>query len=46
MNNLTFIQDLCTFLNVKDHRTVAKILNVNNKKDLVTKLIEISKNIC
>lgn len=46
MNNLTFIQDLCTFLNVKDHKTVAKILNVNNKKNLVTKLIEISKNIC
>lgn len=46
MNNLTFIQDLYTFLNVKDHRTVAKILNVNNKKNLVTKLIEISKNIC
>lgn len=46
MNNLTFIQDLCACLNVKDHRTVAKILNVNNKKDLVTKLIEISKNIC
>ena len=46
MNNLTFIQDLCAFLNVKDYRTVAKILNVNNKKDLVTKLIEISKNVC
>lgn len=46
MNNLTFIQDLCAFLDVKDHRTVAKMLNVKNKKDLVTKLIEISKNIC
>ena len=46
MHNLTFIQDLCSFLNVIYHRTVAKILNVNNKKNLVTKLIEISKNIC
>jgi hypothetical protein len=46
MNNLTFIQDLCAFLDVKDHRTIAKMLNVRNKKDLVTKLIEISKNIC
>ena len=46
MNNLTFIQDLCACLNVKDYRTVAKILNVNNKKNLVTKLKKKKKNIC
>ena len=46
MNNLTFIQDLCVLLSVKDYRTIAKMFNVKSKKDLVTKLIEISKNIC
>lgn len=45
-NNLKFLNNLCTFLNVKDPRTVAKYFNLNSKKLLVKKLIEISKNIC
>ena len=46
MNKLTFINDLCKFINVKDPRTVAKILGLSNKRDLVKRLIEISENIC
>lgn len=45
-NNLEFISSLCDFLNVKDHRTVAKLFDVKSKKELVKKLIEISENIC
>lgn len=45
-NNLTFVSDLCEYISVKDHRTVAKLFNLKNKKDLVKKLIEISENIC
>lgn len=45
-NKLTFVQDLCDYINVKDHRTVAKLLGVSNKKELVKKLIEINEKIC
>lgn len=45
-NKLTFIQELCDYINVKDHRTVAKLLGVSNKRDLVKKLIEINEKIC
>jgi group I intron endonuclease len=46
-NNLSFIENsLCVFLGVKDHRTVAKLLDTKNKKELVKKLIDISENIC
>lgn len=45
-NNLKFLQDLCNYIEVKDHRTVAKILDCSYKKELVKKLINISKNIC
>ena len=45
-NNLTFVSDLCEYIGVKDHRTVAKLFNLKNKKDLVKKLIEISENVC
>lgn len=46
MNKLTFLNDLCDFLNIKDQRTVAKIFGLKGRKELVLKLIEISKNIC
>ena len=46
MNRITFLNDLCIYLGVKDHRTVAKILGLKGRKELVKKLIEISKNIC
>ena len=46
MNNLNFLQDLCKYLGVKDQRSVAKILGLKGRKELVKKLIEISKNIC
>lgn len=45
-NKLTFVQELCDYINVKDHRTVAKLLEVSNKRDLVKKLIEINEKIC
>lgn len=45
-NKLTFVQELCDYIKVKDHRTVAKLLGVSNKKDLVKKLIEINEKIC
>lgn len=45
-NKLTFVSDLCEYIGVKDHRTVAKLFNLKNKRDLVKKLIEISENIC
>jgi predicted RNA-binding Zn-ribbon protein involved in translation (DUF1610 family) len=43
MNKLTFLTDLCNFIGVKDHRTLAKILEVTNKKDTVNKLRELVK---
>lgn len=46
MNRLSFLQSLCSDLQVKDMRTVAKILGLKNRKELVIKLQEISKNIC
>lgn len=46
MNRITFLNDLCEYLGVKDQRTVAKILGLTGRKELVKKLIEISKNIC
>lgn len=46
MNRITFLNDLCIYLGVKDHRTVAKILGLKGRKELVKKLIEISKNLC
>lgn len=46
MNKLNFLQDLCEHLGVKDPRSVAKMLGLKGRKELVKKLIEISKNIC
>lgn len=46
MNRITFLNDLCEYLGVKDQRTVAKMLGLTSRKELVKKLIEISKNIC
>lgn len=45
-NKLTFVNELCSFLNVKDARTAAKLLGVSNRKDLVKELIKINENIC
>lgn len=45
-NNLTFLLELCEYIEVKDPRTLAKLLDVSNKKETVKKLIEISENIC
>ena len=46
MNKLDFLQNLCEYLEVKDQRTVAKMLGLKGRKELVKKLIEISKNVC
>lgn len=46
MNRITFLNDLCKYLDVKDQRTVAKMLGLTSRKELVKKLIEISKNLC
>ena len=46
MNRITFLNDLCEYLDVKDQRTVAKMLGLTGRKELVKKLIEISKNVC
>lgn len=45
-NKLTFLSNLCDCIGVKDQRTVAKILDCSSRKELVKKLIDISKNIC
>lgn len=45
-NNLKFLQYLADYLEVKDIRTVSKILDVTNRKELVNKLILINENIC
>lgn len=43
LNNLLFLNDLCDFLNIKDCRTVSRILNVTNKKSIIIKLKELIK---
>lgn len=45
-NKLNVLNELCLFLGIKDSRTLAKLLDCANKKEIVLKLIEISKNIC
>lgn len=46
MNKLDFLSELCAYMGVQDPRTVAKMLGLKGRKELVMKLIEISKNIC
>lgn len=43
MNKLTFLSDLCSFIGVKDARSLAKVLNVNGRKNSVIKLRELIK---
>lgn len=43
MNKLTFLNDLASFINVKDTRTVGKVLGVSGKKDIILKLKELIK---
>lgn len=43
MNNLTFLSDLCSYIGVKDHRSLAKVLDVTNKRNTVIKLRELIK---
>ena len=45
-NRLSFLKDLCGHINVKDCRTLAKLLDVSNRKQIVKRLIQISENIC
>ena len=46
MNKLTFLNSLCEYMGVKDQRTVAKMLGLKGRKELVDKLLEVNKNIC
>ena len=43
MNKLTFLNDLCSYIGVKDPRSLAKVLDVSNRKDTVIKLRELIK---
>jgi hypothetical protein len=43
-NKLTFLSDLANYLNLKDVRSVQRIFNAKNRKELVNKLIEIMNN--
>lgn len=43
MNKLGFLTDLCSYIGVKDPRSLAKVLNVSNRKDTVLKLRELIK---
>lgn len=43
MNNLTYLQDLCMFLDVKDARTIAKVLDVSGKRNIALKLKDLLK---
>lgn len=44
MNKLTFLSDLCSYIGVKDPRSLAKVLDVSNRKDTVLKLRELIKS--
>ena len=44
-NNLRFLDDLCSFINVKDTRTLGKVLDVKYKKEILVKLKEIIENV-
>lgn len=43
MNKLTFLNDLASFVGVKDTRTVGKVLGVSGKRDIINKLKELIK---
>lgn len=43
MNKLTFLNGLCSFIGIKDPRSLAKVLDVSNRKDIVIKLRELIK---
>lgn len=45
LNNLKFLNDLCAYINVKDTRTLGKVLGVKYKKDILFKLKEIIENV-
>lgn len=43
MNKLTFLNDLASFVGVKDTRTIGKVLGVSGKRDIINKLKELIK---
>lgn len=43
MNKLTFLNELASYIGVKDTRTVGKVLGVSGKRDIVNKLKELIK---
>ena len=44
LNKITFLPELCSYIGVKDPRSLAKVLNVSNRKDTVIKLRELIKS--
>lgn len=43
MNNLKFLNELASYISVKDTRTVGKVLGVSGKRDIINKLKELIK---
>lgn len=43
MNKLTFLNDLANFIDVKDTRTIGKVLGVSGRRDIINKLKELIK---
>lgn len=43
MNRLAFLNDLCSYIGVKDQRSLAKVLDVSGRKETVLKLRELIK---